>query len=110
MTIEIIDVDALIKRNCEAIKYCQENGIEIPAEAYVYDNILARLKEAEERLKHYREITYGQHAYESYCDATHWKSLISGADLPQWDSLSPAIQDAWDAAGRAVARALVSRL
>ena len=110
MTIEIIDVDALIKRNCEAIKHCQNHGIELPAEAYEYDIILARLKAAEKSLSHYREMTYGQHAYEAYCAATGWKSLVSGCDLPQWDSLAPEIQDAWDKAGHAVGRCMIDRL
>lgn len=41
---------------------------------------------------------YGQQAYEAYCAKTGWKSLVSGANLPQWAALNPAIQAAWDAA------------
>ena len=45
----------------------------------------------------------GQIAYEAYCEATGWKSLVSGADLPQWDALKQEIKDAWGQAAQAVA-------
>lgn len=41
-------------------------------------------------------------AYEAYCNHTGWKSLVSGADLPQWGALSPEIRTAWEAAANAV--------
>lgn len=46
--------------------------------------------------------TIGQVAYEAYCESTGWKSLISGAQLPQWIDLNKTIQDAWEHAGMAV--------
>lgn len=46
--------------------------------------------------------TLGQTAYEAYCGATNWKSLVSGADLPQWDATRVEIQEAWEHAGAAV--------
>lgn len=44
----------------------------------------------------------GKIAYDAYCEATGWKSLVSGADLPQWNEVRPEIQAAWRAAGNAV--------
>lgn len=46
--------------------------------------------------------TLGQVAYEAYCGTTNWKSLVSGADLPQWDATKLEIQEAWEHAGAAV--------
>ena len=47
------------------------------------------------------EQPLGQVAYEAYC-GKGWKSLISGAPLPQWEEVRPDIQAAWDAAADAV--------
>lgn len=46
--------------------------------------------------------TSGQIAYEAYCADTDWKSLVSGAQLPSWSVLNVRIQQAWEAAARAV--------
>ena len=46
--------------------------------------------------------TLGQISYEAYCETTNWKSLASGAALPQWDATRTEIQAAWEAAGAAV--------
>lgn len=46
--------------------------------------------------------TLGQIAYEAYCNHTDWKSLVSGAQLPEWDKLDPKIQDAWNVAATVV--------
>jgi hypothetical protein len=48
---------------------------------------------------------FGQVAYEGYCDASDWKSLVSGAQLPPWHNLPGAIQAAWMSAAEAVRRA-----
>ncbi len=48
---------------------------------------------------------YGRIAYEAYCGKTDWKSLVSGAALPQWNALKPEIRDAWDVAAAAVVEA-----
>jgi len=40
-------------------------------------------------------MNYGKEAYEAYCRHTNWKSLATGATLPQWDVLPEAIQTAW---------------
>lgn len=44
----------------------------------------------------------GQVAYEAYCADTDWKSLVSGAQLPEWSALNPRIRQAWEVAARAV--------
>lgn len=41
------------------------------------------------------KLLNGQLAYEAYCAHTDWKSLISGAPLPQWDDVKPEIKAAW---------------
>lgn len=46
--------------------------------------------------------SYGQIAYEGYCKASNNKSLVSGANLPAWADLSPAIRGAWNLAADAV--------
>lgn len=46
--------------------------------------------------------SFGQIAYEAYCNKTSGKSLVTGATLPEWDKLNEGIQEAWNAAGRAV--------
>jgi len=45
----------------------------------------------------------GQIAYEAYCVTTGYKSLVSGAKLPDFTKLKNDIQQAWEAAGHAVA-------
>lgn len=37
----------------------------------------------------------GQLAYEAYCGYTGWKSLVSGAPLPQWEAVRYEIKNAW---------------
>ena len=44
----------------------------------------------------------GQIAYNAYCNSTNWKSLISGAALPQWPEVKLEIKTAWEAAAEAV--------
>lgn len=50
--------------------------------------------------------TTGQVAYEAYAGSTGWKSLVSGAPLPQWEAQAEPIRAAWEAAATA-ARARV---
>lgn len=40
-------------------------------------------------------MNYAKEAYEAYCRHTGWKSLATGAALPQWDNLPEAIRTAW---------------
>ena len=51
-----------------------------------------------------RTIDYGQTAYDAYSDRAKGKSLISGADLPEWRDLPVDIRSAWSAAAVAVVR------
>lgn len=50
----------------------------------------------------------GRIAYEAYCAKTSWRSLVSGAALPQWEDLKPEIQEAWDVAAEAVREAVAA--
>lgn len=54
--------------------------------------------------------TLGQVAYEAYAAHTNWKSLASGAALPQWDETKPEIRAAWDASAVAIAAEFANRL
>lgn len=47
-------------------------------------------------------VSIGSIAYNAYCEKTNWKSLISGADLPQCENLKPEIQQAWEASGNCI--------
>lgn len=46
--------------------------------------------------------TFGEIAYNGYCEHTNWKSLISGADLPKWEAVKPEIKEAWEKAAEDV--------
>jgi hypothetical protein len=48
--------------------------------------------------------TPGRVAYEAYCATTDWKSLVSGAPLPQWSEVKPEIKNAWENAALAARR------
>lgn len=50
----------------------------------------------------------GQVAYEAYRERSGGVSLVSGAQLPHWDDLSPVIAEAWEAAAAAVARVVLA--
>ena len=47
-------------------------------------------------------VTAGRIAYEAYGAQAGGVSLVSGAELPDWDSLPASIQEAWASAGQAV--------
>jgi len=40
-------------------------------------------------------VNLGKEAYEAYCQHAGWKSLATGADLPQWAGLRDDIRQAW---------------
>ncbi len=48
----------------------------------------------------------GECAYAAYAEKSGHKSLVTGADLPQWASLRPLIRDAWNEAASAVRKFL----
>ncbi len=45
---------------------------------------------------------YGRVAYEAYRNHTEGRSLVTGAELPPWDGLTPQIQEAWTVVAAAV--------
>lgn len=47
-------------------------------------------------------MTAGQIAYEAYVKKAGGVSLVTGDQLPKWDTLSYAIQECWEAAADAV--------
>lgn len=47
-------------------------------------------------------MSLGQIAYQGYFAKSGGVSLVSGAELPKWDLLNAAIQEAWEAAAEAV--------
>lgn len=48
-------------------------------------------------------LDYGQIAYEAYVKASRGKSYVTGADLPDWQSIPDGLKRRWGAAGKAVA-------
>jgi hypothetical protein len=48
------------------------------------------------------EKTLGQIAYDAYCGKSNWKSLVSGADLPQFTDAPEEVRAAWETAAEAV--------
>lgn len=46
--------------------------------------------------------SYGQLAYEAYCESTGWRSVATQEPLPTWQDLLPAAQSAWESAAQAV--------
>lgn len=106
----IIDVDRAIAEVNATIELHNQQNLPIHSGILDFHQIITRLKAAEDEIKQFRDVTFGQQAYEAYCKQTDWKSLVTGADLPQWASLSIAIQTAWDAAAHAVGRSMISRL
>lgn len=50
--------------------------------------------------------TLGNVAYDAYCETSNWKSLATGADLPQFADAKEEIKAAWEAAAKAVFDAL----
>lgn len=49
----------------------------------------------------------GRAAYVAYCESSSGVSLVSGAQLPPWESLGTPIQAAWCMAATAVVREIV---
>ena len=49
-------------------------------------------------------------AYDGYCASSNYRSLISGAALPDFSQVDAAIRGAWQTAGLAVAKSLYERL
>ena len=52
------------------------------------------------------EAKLGEIAYHAYCEATDFRSLLTGDPLPEWDSLNPDIRGAWIASACKVDQAV----
>ncbi len=50
---------------------------------------------------------YGKIAYTAYRAHSQGKSLVSGADIPEWEHLKVDIQIAWEKAAKAVVAEVV---
>jgi hypothetical protein len=51
--------------------------------------------------------SYGRLAYEGYCAKTDGRSLFTLEELPGWDAQRADLREAWEAAGKAVADAVL---
>lgn len=49
-----------------------------------------------------------QKGYESYCQHTGWKSVVTGCDLPKWDQLPGGVINAWFSAANGIIEFLAS--
>jgi hypothetical protein len=47
-------------------------------------------------------LSLGEVVYNAYCDATNWKSVYSGADLPEYNLQRPEVIAAWEAGAMAL--------
>lgn len=93
----MLDVEKTLADTESAIKTLSEAGQTVPAEALEMREILQRCVSAEKLVATNLEtsLSLGKEAYEAYARHTGFKSLATGADLPQWDGLSEAIRNAW---------------
>lgn len=53
-------------------------------------------------------LSLGNIAYNAYCESTNWKSVYTGADLPQYDQQRPEVIQAWENSALAVAGVICS--
>ena len=53
-------------------------------------------------------LSLGNIAYNAYCESTNWKSVYTGADLPQYDQQRPEVIQAWENSALAVAATICS--
>lgn len=95
--LKMIDVRQRLLETTTTIALMRSRGIAIPEEALEMEEIFQRCVDAEALIETNLEsqLSLGKEAYEAYCNATNWKSLVSGADLPPWDNLSEPIRSAW---------------
>lgn len=49
-------------------------------------------------------LSLGEVVYNAYCDATNWKSVYSGADLPEYSHQRPEVIAAWEAGAMALVK------
>ena len=99
----MIDVVQRLEEMEQCIAMSQLYGLEVPEEAFELKEIMERCVAAELFYVNQKRIAadtaeamhLDREAYEAYARHTGWKSLVSGADLPQWDQLSDEIRIAW---------------
>lgn len=53
-------------------------------------------------------LSLGNIAYNAYCESTDWKSVYTGAALPQYDQQRPEVIQAWENSALAVAATICS--
>lgn len=53
------------------------------------------------------DYVLAQRGYEAYAQFTDWKSLVTGAPLPQWHELPKPIMDAWLVASDSIIQHLI---
>lgn len=99
----MIDVQEKLDETVQAIAILKQSGASVPEEAFEMKEIFERCVEAERLLGADKangfaaaaSLHLDREAYEAYARHTGWKSLATGADLPQWDALPEAIRVAW---------------
>ena len=107
----MLDIEKMLANTDDALAVLQSRGTEIPQEAFEMREVLRRCVAAEKLVNARAQSTsLGEVAYVAYCKCTGGKSLVSGADLPQWDVLSEQIRHAWVASAQAVFERVLSRL
>lgn len=57
--------------------------------------------------KHENDYALAQCGYEAYAKFTGWKSLVTGAPLPQWNDLPQPIMDAWLVSANVIIETLI---
>lgn len=101
----MVNVEAKLAETNEAIAIFEAAGTPVPPEAVEVQEIMRRCVDAERMIATTAEteLAIGREAYEAYARHTNFKSLVSGAPLPQWDGLSDAIRQAWNVSAAWVA-------
>lgn len=46
--------------------------------------------------------SFGQVAYDAYCDSSKWKSKYTGATLPRWELVDFEVKQHWEASAKVV--------
>jgi hypothetical protein len=107
----MLDLEKLLANTDEALAELQSRGMDIPQEAFEMREVMRRCVAAEKLVNARAQSTsLGEVAYVAYCKCSGGKSLVSGADLPQWEALSEQIRHAWVASAQAVFERVLSRL
>jgi NTP pyrophosphatase (non-canonical NTP hydrolase) len=78
--------------------WAARNGVNLARAVVDKFNEVSRRVKSDVMLQQYHAdyaVNLGREAYESYCGQTGWKSLATGAELPQWYDLRDDIRQAW---------------